>query len=89
MTSSEVWTVGAEFAVLLPEGWVGACAEHLPVLVRRAHRLGVVAQVARCYVGECRVKVPHPPPGAGIPFDGADCPRPLTGLCETATCDHD
>ena len=84
-----VWTVGAEFLVCLPEGWVPACAEHLPVLVRRAFRLGSAPQVRRAGAAQCTVVSPHPHPGAGVPVDGAECPRPLIGACSDGACDHD
>jgi hypothetical protein len=93
MTSDgTVWTVTGEFAVCLPEGWTPVCAEHLPVLVRRVFRHRQAARAPIILPGDgspCRVVQPHPAPGSGVPIDGATCPRPLTGLCLSGSCDHD
>lgn len=84
-----VVVVKAEFLVCLAEGWVPTCAEHLPVLVRRAFRFHVMPMVRPCRnPDECKVAVPHPYPCC-VPINGAGCPRPLSGPCADNTCDHD
>ena len=89
MADDVIWTVTGEFMVCLPEGWTPACAMHLPVLVRRCFRHGVAPTVQRGGGAPCMVETPHPDPHSPAPYDGAGCPRPLTGLCLTGTCDHD